>query len=123
MTRETLPAEFKPKFLDHLDGRTQAARMLRRRLAELQADLGGEEQLSYAKRALCRRVIWLESFLETQEAKAAEGGEVNIGQQVQAINSLVGLLKALGLERRAREVPDLRQYLADKAAEKSEADQ
>jgi len=117
MPRDTLPSEFKPRFLDTLDGRTQAARNLRQRLAELSSDLGGEDHLSYAQRSLCRRVIWLESWLETQEAKAAEGEDINIGQQVQAMNSLLGILRTLGLERRARDVtPDLQTYLRQREA-------
>lgn len=111
MPRDTLPAEFRPRFLDTLDGRTQTAKVLRQRLAEIQDDLGGEGALSYAKRSLARRAVWLEAWLETQEANAAEGGEINIGQQVQAVNSLIGLLKTLGLERKARDIPSLRDYM------------
>jgi len=112
MTCDTLPDRFTPRFLDRLDGRTQAARALRQRLAELESDLGGE--LSYQQSSLARRVIWLESWLETQEAKAAEGEDVAIGQQVQAINSLIGLYRILGIERRARDVPDLQTWMKNR---------
>ena len=113
MTCDTLPDRFTPRFLDRLDGRTSAARALRQRLAELESDLGGE--LSYQQGSLARRVIWLESWLETQEAKAADGEDVQIGQQVQAINSLIGLYRILGIARQARDVPTLQQYLKSKA--------
>lgn len=119
MARDTVPAEFRPKFLDTLDGRTQTAKVLRQRLADLVSDLGGESRLSYAKRSLCRRAIWLEAWIETQEASAAEGEDVAIGQQVQAVNALIGILKTLGLDREAAEVPTLTEYLAAKAAEKA----
>jgi hypothetical protein len=121
MTCETLPDRFTPRFLDRLDGRTQAARILRQRLAELQSDLGGD--LSYQQASLTKRCIWLESWIETQEAKAAEGEDVSIGQQVQALNSLLGLYRTLGLERKAREVPDLASYLAKKASDKDNANE
>jgi len=112
LSRETtIPSEFHPRFLEHLDGRTVAARTLRQRLAEVHADLGGADRLSYAQRSLCRRAIWLETWLETQEARAAEGEDIDIGRQTQAMNALLGLWKALGLERRSREVPSLGEYL------------
>lgn len=119
MARDTLPAEFRPRFLDHLDGRTRTAQILRQRLANLEADLGGD--LSYQQASLTRRVIWIESWLETQEARAAEGEEVSIGQQVQALNSLIGLYRILGIERKAKDVPSLQDYLRQRAAEKAEA--
>lgn len=112
MARDTaMPTEFTPRFLEHLDGRTVAARTMRHRLVELHNDLGGEAALSYQQKVICRRIIWLESWIETMEAHAAEGEDVDIGKQVQALNSLIGCLKALGLERRSRDVPDLQTYL------------
>jgi len=109
-----LPDEFTPRFLDALDGRTVVAKTLRARLSEIMADLGGEDQLSYAQRSLVRRAVWLESWIETQEAAAAEGEQVDIGRQVQALNSLVGLWRTLGLERRQKNAPTLQEYLRSK---------
>lgn len=109
-----LPEEFTPKFLDQLDGRTVVARTLRARLGEIMGDLGGEEQLSHAQRSLARRAVWLESWLETQEAAAAEGEQVDIGRQVQALNALIGLWRTLGLERRQKNAPSLQEYLKAK---------
>lgn len=109
-----LPEEFTPKFLDQLDGRTVVARTLRARLGEIMGDLGGEDQLSYAQRSLARRAVWLESWIETQEAEAADGKQVDIGRQVQALNSLVGLWRTLGLERRQKNAPSLREYIKAK---------
>jgi hypothetical protein len=106
-----IPADFTPRFLEHLDGRTIAAKVLRQRLEEYQEDLGGEASLSYAQKSLAKRAIWLETYLETSEAMAATGETVDIGKQVQALNSYLGILRTLGLERRAKEVPDLQTYL------------
>ena len=112
----TMPTEFTPRFLEHMDGRTVAARTLRQRLAEIHADLGGEASLSYAQRSLCRRAVWLESWIETQEAKAAEGADIDIGRQTQALNALLGLWRTLGLERRAKVAPNLQDYLRQREA-------
>ena len=107
---DALPADFSPRFLDHMDGRTVAARELRRRLDEVHQDLGGADSLSYSVRSLVRRAIWLESWLESQEALAAEGHDIDVGKQTSALNTLLGIWKSLGLERRAKDVPSLRQY-------------
>ncbi|MCC5982706.1 MAG: hypothetical protein JJU26_13415 [Oceanicaulis sp.] len=107
---------FEPRFLEHLDGRTVAARVLRQRLAEIHADLGGESSLSYAQRSLVRQAVWLESWLESQHAEAATGKAVDIGRMTQALNSLLGLWRTIGIERRARDVPDLQTYLGRKAS-------
>lgn len=110
-----IPTQFEPRFLEHMDQRTVAARELRQRLNAITDDLGGADQLSYARRSLVRRAVWLESWLETQEAKAAQGEDVDIGRQTQALNALLGLYKTIGLERRAKEVPSLHDYLNQKA--------
>jgi hypothetical protein len=45
----------------------------------------------------------------------ARGEEVDQGKLTQAVNTLIGLLKTLGLERVARDVPTLGDYLRSKA--------
>lgn len=114
--KDTLPERFRPQFIDQLDGRTQTARVLRERLESLERDLGGD--LSYQKQSLTRRTIWLESWIETQEAKAAQGEDIDIARQVQAMNSLIGLYRLLGIERQARDALTLHEYLADRARQK-----
>ena len=116
MPRETIPNEFTPRFIDALDQRTVAARTLRQRLAEIHSDMGGEDRLSYAQRSIARRVVWLESWLETQEARAAEGEEIDMGRQSQALNTLLGMFKTLGIERKAKDAPSLTDYLRQREA-------
>ena len=41
-----------------------------------------------------------------------DGDDFNIGQWVQAANSLQGILTKLGLHRVAKDVPDIAEYLA-----------
>ena len=106
-----IPAQFSEDWLSKLDGRTRIARAVRDRLGELYADLGGEDSLSYQERSLCKRIVWLEALIETQELALARGEEVEQGRLTQSINALVGLLKTVGLDRRTREVPDLQSYL------------
>ena len=69
---------------------------------------------SYQQRSLVERSLWLEYWLADQERKLATGEDFNIGQWVQAANSLQGLLSKLGLQRVAKDVPDIAEYLASR---------
>ena len=107
-----LPERFDPKFLDDADGRSAAIKELRRRFRRLKEDAGID---SYQKDILAKRAIFVACKLETMEVAAATTGEFNAGVYVQAVNCLVGLLKCLGLERKAKKVTNLRSYVEAKA--------
>jgi hypothetical protein len=106
-----LPDRYSEDWLAKLDGRTAIARVIRDRLEDLQTDLGGRDSLSYQQRSLTKRAIWMEAIIEQQEIALSRGEDVDQGKLTQAVNSLIGLLKTLGLERKAREVPSLRDYM------------
>jgi len=116
-----VPDRFATGWLDALDTRTQLARHMRSRFAALTDDLGGMDGLSYAQRSLCERALWLEYWLASQERELATGQPFDVGKWVQAANSLQGIYSKLGLQRVARDVPDLQTWIANKAKEKSEA--
>ncbi|MEX0603841.1 MAG: hypothetical protein WD623_16925 [Marinobacter sp.] len=105
------PQKFAQGWLTELDGRTGIAQVMRQRYEALTNDLGGVSQLSYAQRSLVERSLWLEYWLSQQEQALASGAEFDVGKWVQAANSLQGILTKLGLQRVAREVPDLAEYL------------
>lgn len=88
----------------------------RGRYQELTADLGGAENLSYPQRSLCERALWLEYWLAQQERELAAGGEFDVGRWTQAANSLQGIFGKLGLQRVARDVPSLNEFLAQREA-------
>jgi hypothetical protein len=113
-----VPERFKAGWLDDLDGRRTLARELRQRYQELTDDLGGSDQLSYQRRTLAERAIFLEYHLSREEQQLAQGEDFDAGRWVQACNALVGLMKTLGLDRKARDVPSLSEYLAKKQAAK-----
>lgn len=105
---QTVPAKFKPGFLTELDSRTGLAKALRATYQEVVADVGGEEDVSRVKQALIERFCWLEAVLQTLECEMAAGlidkAKV-LGSWIQAVNSLSGLAKTLGIERKARAMP------------------
>ncbi|ABI56416.1 hypothetical protein ACN2MM_05970 [Alkalilimnicola ehrlichii MLHE-1] len=114
---QDIPKQYRPGWLESLDGRYGLARELRARFDEVCNDLGGADRLSYMQRSLVERGLWLEYWLAQQEQALSKGGDFDVGKWVQAANSLQGIYSRLGLERRQRDVPDLAQYLAAKAGE------
>lgn len=108
---DTVPERFQAGWLDALDGRLSLARGMRERFAALTDDLGGADALSYAQRSLCERALWLEYWLASQERELAKGDAFDVGKWVQAANSLQGIYSKLGLQRQAREAPDLQSWL------------
>lgn len=114
---QPVSAKFANGWLDGLDGRLGLARELRQRFKTLTNDLGGSDSLSYAQRSLCERALWLEYWLATQEKDLANGGtEFDVGKWVQAANSLQGIFAKLGLERVAKDVPDLQDWIKGRGA-------
>ena len=113
---QPVSAKFANGWLDGLDGRLSLARELRQRFETLTNDLGGSDSLSYAQRSLCERALWLEYWLATQERDLANGAEFDVGRWVQAANSLQGIFAKLGLERVAKDVPDLQDWIKGRGA-------
>jgi hypothetical protein len=108
-----LPDRFAAGYLRALDGRTALAQDMLARWAAITDDLGGEASLSYAQRSLVERALWLEHFLAQQERALAEGRaeEFDPGRWTQGANTLLGLYRQLGIERRAKDVTDLQSYI------------
>lgn len=113
----SLPTKYAADWLDRLDYRTAIARAVRQRFEALTNDLGGVDSLSYQERSLCSRIVWVEALLETREAAIAAGEEINEGAYVQGVNALVGLLRAVGFERRTKPLPSLQDYLRQQGKE------
>ena len=116
MTQKTPPNKFSTGWLADLDGRTAIAQVMRERYAAFTNDLGGVERLSYAQRSLVERALWLEYWLAQQEQALASGSDFDVGKWVQAANGLQGILSKLGLERQAKDVPDLASFIDARSA-------
>lgn len=111
--QKEVPQQFRRNWLDNLDGRLGLARDMRARFDEIAGDLGGAEGLSYARRSLIERALWIEYWLAQQERELADGRAegFDAGKYVQAVNGLQGVLAKIGLDRVARRVPSLTEYL------------
>jgi len=113
------PNRYEEHFLAKLDGRSRAAQILRQSFDEITSDLGGAAGLSHVQLTLIERFCFLEFILRMKELKMAEASnngqkDKNFGSWVQSLNALVGLAKVVGLERRAKQVTNLCDYVISK---------
>ncbi len=105
-----IPAKFKPRFFEDSDGRIAVIRLIKKRVDLLREHCGGHE--SAQRDLLCQRLAFISVVLETQEVRCCEKGDLeNLGAYVQALNSMVGLIRLLGLERHIKKAGGLHQYL------------
>jgi len=105
---QTLPRRFKAGFLAELDGRTELAKTLRANYEAIVADIGGPVEVGHVKATLIERFCWLEAILQTLEHEMASGKidkSEALGKWIQAVNSLSGLAKVLGVERNLNSRP------------------
>ena len=104
--QKSLPAKFQPGFLATMDQRSAVVKQLRANYATIIEDLGGADEIAHIKSAMVERFVFLESLLQTIETDLASGAidrDAALGKWTQAVNSLIGLARALGLDRKARD--------------------
>jgi hypothetical protein len=91
-------------FLDGIDRRGVVARRFRDLVHEVTTDLGGPAELSEAQRQIIRRIASMSVWCESQEAKMADGENIDIDRFQRTSNSLRRLCEAIGLERKSRDI-------------------
>lgn len=116
ITNEADASKVRLRSLNDLDQRTVAAQKARALVEGLEADLGGADRLSVAKRTLVTRAAVTAAIVESMETAALSGGDIDVAAYVALTNNLRRFLTTLGLERAAKDVtPDLDDYVASKA--------
>ena len=124
-----LKARVKVRGLGAIDERTAAAQALLAWRRELVADLGGEDSISAQQRALVELAARTRLYVDSLDAWIMEQPSlVNarkravhpiLLQRQQLADALARYMTQLGLERRVKEVRDLRTYLAEHASKGS----
>ena len=97
--------------LPDIDGRSKAARRFKDVAFAIVEDMGGEDCVSEGQRQLIRRAAGLSVVLEQREAALVNGDDIDSEEWVRLTNVLVRVLSVLGLRRRARKIPSLREIL------------
>lgn len=103
------------ELLPGVDGRSAQARRYQDLVASLVSDAGGNAQMSEARRQLIRRFAALAVCAEGLEAKLANGEEIDLAEHCQISSTLVRLATRLGINRHAKVVAPLKDYLSAKA--------
>ena len=112
----TLPDSYSADWLQRLDKRTKIARAVLSRIGELESDAGGADTLSSVRRSLIRHAAWLDALVDSHELRLASGERIDSGAYTQSLNSLIGLYRLIGLERRQKNVRSLRDVMRGEAA-------
>ena len=108
---QDLPIHCAPGWLGRMDSRLALVKFLESRFLAITEDLGGQDCLSTMQRGLIERMLFLEYWLHTQETELLTGKDFNAGSWIQGFNALSGVCSKLGLERRAKQVPSLREVI------------
>jgi hypothetical protein len=113
----TLPAKYTPGFLDEMDKRTEIYQALRSAHDEIVNDMGGVDALSHVKHTIVERFVFLECILRNWERQIIadpQGSARMLSRWVQAINSLSGLTKIIGIDK-VRKAKDLKSYIKERS--------
>lgn len=110
------PKKYEVGFLAKLDKRTEVFALLKNAFDEITSDMGGAENLSHTQICLAERFTFLEFVLRGLEQQIAENpkeSSIILSRWVQGLNSLTGLSRLIGLERRARKI-NLKTYVKER---------
>ena len=109
-----VPSTFVPKFWEkHSDQRSLVTRTILARRAELtEAVQADSPQVDI----IIQRICYIELVLNTLEIESLETGVRDFGVYSSMTNTLMGLLKSIGLERKAKRVGTLQDHLKERAA-------
>ena len=103
--------------IDDLDGRTRAAQLVSRTIADITADLGGADQLTTAEILLVRNAAMTAAMSEHLAALWLTGETVDPTAFCTLGNAQRRLLETLGLRRRARDLtPSIADFVNRKAS-------
>ena len=104
----------KPQLLTRevLDKRSNAFKLFNRLAADIEADLGGRDQLSTIELTLIEAYVGAAVTLQSLNTRLALGQVIDLSQHAQAVSAMVRVASRLGLQRRARPVETLADYLA-----------
>ena len=111
----TRPTKTRLTTLDQLDGRTIAAKQAREVISSIEADLGGRESISTARRALIENAAILGAVVQDMGAKWMSGEQIDLNLYSTLSNTRRRLLESIGIDFQAKDVtPTLSQYLEAK---------
>jgi hypothetical protein len=107
-----LPTKFSPRFWSDCDARLSVVRCILSRYKTVREACGGEE--SVQRDILAQRIAFFSIYIETTEIALSKGEPVDFGSYVQCVNTLIGLIRIVGLDKRIKTATDLQSYIHEK---------
>jgi hypothetical protein len=98
--------------LPGVDGRSLMGRRYRDISAQIIHDQGGPDMCSESRLQLIRRFSAAAVIAEHMEARLAQGEPIDIGEHALLCSTLARLASRIGINRVAKPIPTLEQYLA-----------
>ena len=108
---------------DSLDGRLAVAKAFDRLVTAMHQDLGGVERLSVIELSLCEAFAGAKIVFGSINTKILTGAEITpaiANMHALSVSAMVRCASKLGTARRAKTVPSLNEWLAQKAREEGE---
>ena len=105
------------EILPGVDWRSATARRYHDIVTIIAVDQGGADRLAEARLQLIRRFAAAAVLAEQMEAAMARGETINVYEHALLSSTLVRLASRIGINRIAKTVPLLHDYLESKAAE------
>lgn len=90
-----------------LDGRTNAAKLFDKLVADIESDLGGKDQMTAIELALAEAFAGAAVTLANLNTRILIGEQVEISAHAQTISAMVRVASRLGISRRAKDVTPL----------------
>jgi len=101
--------------LDSLDGRTAAAKCVNDLIAAIEADHGGADDMSTARRSIAETAALATAMIRDLGARWIKGEQVDLGLFATLSNAQRRAFETLGFDRVPKNVtPSVNEYLAQK---------
>lgn len=116
MSRETklishMPPQFNGWLLKCLDTQSDLGKAFLERYTEVVRDLGGEDTLAATKRSEARDFVALDVLIDGMCCDLLARNPIDVGAFTQAMNAKSGKARVLGLERKPKRGPSLREVM------------
>jgi len=116
VSRETkliahMPAQFKGHLVACLDAESDLGKAFLDRYAEVIRDLGGDDTIAATKRSEARDFVALDILIDGMCCDLLARNPIDIGAFTQAMNAKSGKARVLGLERKPKRGPTLREVM------------
>jgi hypothetical protein len=97
---------------ESLDRRLLASKRFSAIASGIAQDLGGEDRLTTIQRALVESFAGIAIHVDDLNARVLLGQQIDVVELSQVVSTMVRIATRLGINRVARDVPDLNAYLA-----------